>query len=718
MKILLKTLLLGVLATPIGVSAAVYAINTKESTSLSSTISHDGDEYVMKQGDYTFTLNADDLKFKITKGDKTWTSSDVKEDDEKITGYRAAFYESPLTIYSYDTNGGENYFSIFDEDHEGSTIKRVTIDGNKLIANISTYDGKRKNPTLKVSLNIYYELIDDGLSLSVDDIEVDEESVNTISKLLIYPGFGMTYQQHDGYFLIPDGSGALIDLSKQTHAQSTMSSMIYGKDIGIAPNSETYYAADHLSMPMFSMYDNEKAMLATVEGGQEYSEFNCKAAGTIDDYNAMYFRFVYKELTYKYLGISEENRRIVPQEFANEFTPKVHYHLYDEKLDYSGIAHKYRQYLINNNLLNDEQYGDNNLRLEFLMADSKKALFGKELVKMTSTRFIKDKVEELSSSLENDLTVSLRGYTRGGFENSYPHMFPVEGATGNYGDLGEYLSTKNIQFNFNVDLVRSFERDGVADNLPQKSMNSRDWVNGTNIWFYRVTPNKTGELLNKYEPYIDKYSATGFDFTSIGNELFSTYYDDAVSRSGAIAKYQEIMSNYHHLSNMRKPNIYMFKYFSNYLDAPTSNSGYTIETESIPFLQMVLSGYKSFYSPALNLNYLGDKQLLQLVDYNVNPSFLLTEEETMDLIDSPASSYIYSSKYTAWEKDIIDAYNKVVKVLKQVEGSKFISREEISKNVYKNNYDNGVTIIINYSATPYIYGDKEVPAVSSEVFSV
>ena len=133
---------------------------------------------------------------------------------------------------------------------------------------------------------------------------------------------------------------------------------------------------------------------------------------------------------------------------------------------------------------------------------------------------------------------------------------------------------------------------------------------------------------------------------------------------------------------------------------------------------MVLSGYKSFYSSPINLNFLGEKQLLQLVDYNICPSYLLTEKETTDLIDSPSSSYIYSSVYDVWEEDIINSYHKVIDVLKQVEGSCFIKREAISKQVFKNTYENGKCIVINYSSNPVTVDGREVQAMSSEVYSV
>ena len=528
----------------------------------------------------------------------------------------------------------------------------------------------------------------------------------------------MSHKLHDGYVLIPDGSGAIIDLSKESYATRMLTLTTYGNDIGISTKNRTYTSPEQLSLPMYASVDNDKSMIVTVEEGQEYSELNSKVAGMLDQFNATYFRFIFKDLTYQYLGLSESNRKPIPQTTMNDFLPCIHYHLYDEKLEYYDVAKKYQKYLLDNALLTNKQEGSGKLRLEFLMGESKKALFGQEYVKMTSPSFIKEKVDTLSSQF-NNISVSLRGYGASGFYNSYPNTFTGIN-TNEYKSLGSHLKSKGISLNYNVDVVRNFEDNSSknAMNMSEKLISSSDYVNGTGTTFYRLNPSESASLVASYDKKVASLNATGLDFTSIGYDLFSTYFREENTRTTSITKYQKALSEVEHERNIRKPNLYVYPYFENYLDAPTESSNFMIETESVPFLSMVLSGYKSFYSSPLNLNYLGDKQLLQLVDYNIYPSYLLTEEDTMNLIDSPTSSYIYSSIYDSWESNLTSTYHTVVDVLSQVSNACFVKREQLSKQVYMNAYDNGKVIVVNYSNSDYSYNGNNVPALSSGVFNV
>ncbi len=725
MKFTSKLLVFLSLAALTGGSIAAYTFTRKLKGAPGDVIiDSDEETYEMRNDNYTFTLTKSNLKFVITKGTQSWNSGALDPEDTETITARERLLTNPVEVYMLinNANTSETSFSIYNKNVCETSIRILNME-DYLSAHLNVVVGKRSEPDLNASFDINYYLMEDGLKISVTGVH-EEKAKYTLSKLGIYPGFGMSYQNNNSKYLIPEGSGAIIDLSIPTKASSQLILPMYDRDIGVNTSARSSYTSDKLSIPMFANYSNEKTMIATVESGSEYSDLNIKVNGMVDKYNSIYYRFTYKEImTYEIPSMNIDNPIVnkTPQSTPNDCTPTIYYHLYDEGMEYYDIATKYQEYLISRNMMGD-RYSSSNMRLEFLMAENKKAFFGKETIVMTSADFIRGRVEEDLVDFGSNLSISVRGYTKGGYGNSYPYSFPIEEKTGkssSYASLGLFLQERNIDLNFTVDVVSSYQdekNNHNALNITQNPISSKDYINNTNMTVYRVNPSESASLVRGYESNLDAYYAAGFNFSSIGNELFSTYHRESNTRTTSMEKYVEALKSFSHIRNVRKPSYYVFPYFENYLDAPTSNGGYLVETSSIPFIQMVFSGYKSFYSSPINLNYLGDKQLVEMIDYNVYPSYLLTEADTMNLIDSPSSSYIFSSQYSNWIDNIKHTYNKVINVLKEVKGAKFIKRETLAPGVYKNTYDNGKTIIVNYTNNDYEYNSHTVASLSGEVF--
>ena len=126
MKFLTKLIITIVGLTSVSVPIAMGGTYKLESNQNSETIDEETNEvYTVTKGDTTLKVNKDTLYFEVTKGNSTWNSGKVLENDEDITNSRRAFIESPLTVYFLTSNGGESNFSIFDSRHEDTT--RVTF---------------------------------------------------------------------------------------------------------------------------------------------------------------------------------------------------------------------------------------------------------------------------------------------------------------------------------------------------------------------------------------------------------------------------------------------------------------------------------------------------------------------------------------------------------------------------------------------------------------
>ena len=147
---------------------------------------------------------------------------------------------------------------------------------------------------------------------------------------------------------------------------------------------------------------------------------------------------------------------------------------------------------------------------------------------------------------------------------------------------------------------------------------------------------------------------------------------------------------------LQTPNVYTWSYLNQFLETPMSSSGYTYESVSVPFLQIVLKGHIAYYTPYLNFSADRQEAIVQAVDYGAYPSFLITQEAPI-LLRETASADIYTSQFSNWQEAIYDTYVIMNQVKIMTENQEIMSRKEIEPNVFQVTYENDVTIISNYN---------------------
>ena len=72
---------------------------------------------------------------------------------------------------------------------------------------------------------------------------------------------------------------------------------------------------------------------------------------------------------------------------------------------------------------------------------------------------------------------------------------------------------------------------------------------------------------------------------------------------------------------MYKPNQYFWAQTDQFLSAPAVSSQLLYESDTVPFLQIVLSGCVEVFAEPLNMTSYSREKLLRLVEYGMAPSF-------------------------------------------------------------------------------------------------
>jgi hypothetical protein len=151
---------------------------------------------------------------------------------------------------------------------------------------------------------------------------------------------------------------------------------------------------------------------------------------------------------------------------------------------------------------------------------------------------------------------------------------------------------------------------------------------------------------------------------------------------------------------MYVPNQLVWPYVDSFLDFPLVSGQYLYETDTVPFLPIILKGSMTLYSPPLNTGFFGRDRLLRMVEYGVNPSFVVTAAESIALAGT-ASGDFHSTCFNDWRDYILEAYRYVQTALDAVAGLRIIAHTAVDLGRVQVTYENGVIILINYTADPW-----------------
>ncbi|PKK97059.1 MAG: hypothetical protein CVV58_03160, partial [Tenericutes bacterium HGW-Tenericutes-3] len=206
---------------------------------------------------------------------------------------------------------------------------------------------------------------------------------------------------------------------------------------------------------------------------------------------------------------------------------------------------------------------------------------------------------------------------------------------------------------------------------------------------------------------------SGLSMTAVGSLLYSYYDGSNYSRTDSKAYYQALAGLYDSLT-LSRPNVYMYEYIDGYMDLPITNSQYDYYTDLVPIIPIILKGSVSYYTPYLNFNALAEDRYLTMVDFGVNPSYILTQKPTYEMRYTQASVY-YTTELAEYEAQIIESYHFINDALKYVVNASIEDREVLETGLVLVTYDNGIKIYINYNYTTQIVGTTPIPPRSYKV---
>ncbi|WP_448375832.1 DUF5696 domain-containing protein [Fervidobacterium sp.] len=600
---------------------------------------------------------------------------------------------------------------------------------------------------LQIQFSVSISLINDRIIFSLPQNTIKESGKYTIASVIFSPFLGSTISdQTYGYAFVPDGPGALIRFSKPAHYLNWFEKRVYGKDYAIEnlvsvndlrANRPNDFLREEptVLMPVFGIVHGVKqnALFGVITSGREYSAIISYPSGILSQYNWTSAKFIYRQ---KYLQPTTRSGAgiQVAQKNKNKFEAMLEItFLTGNNADYVGMAKYYREHFgqkLFSKRTETRTSNDIPLFINVLASDIEKMIIGHRVIPITHTNKMKEIVNILEESGVKNIVLLIEGWQKGGLNGNKISKFGLERKSGSLEEFVIYIkdlsakSGKKISVYFVDNVTKVTEKQinlktEVGTNLSQSIIfEERD---NKELWLYRSFYTKI-DLAAKYL----SLRANGLFKQGIENVAFKEFasklYGDLkrgseIYRNDALKIVQNTLKDISTNAEgiiLFEPNDYAWQYATTFGSIPMNSSQYLFETDTVPFLQIVLSGSIEYFTPYMNNGFFSKFDVLKSIEYGAYPSFVISGLDNSSLKDTRLWDYP-STMFDDWKDKIIEIYKVINSALRYVKGAKITDRVVLKPGLVKVSYNNGYSIVVNYTKSLETIGNITVQPESFRV---
>lgn len=643
----------------------------------------------------------------------------------------------------------------------------------------STFNVEIADKTSTYKACVEYKLTDAGLTatLLTNSIYESDSYTYPVYKIDLLPYFtseicdkefdGDKYATSGG-MIIPDGAGAFVSLNNGKVDYSQYSKKVYTTDLAFGSETKKTEQQDIL-LPMYAIYSdriwntahdkmvaNGYSILARIAKGAAQGYITANISKYSDSYNKIYFSMSLRESQGVTIGTGYYAKEITKfTEFYCGTDFVVDYNINnvtDEtgNFTYSSVAKQYQEMLLKDGILSKEDADttdDTVVNVELLgiynYTDNFAGIVYNGHDTLTTLSQAVDIMKDMKSWGATNINLMYLGWRKAGLVNeSFKNMkFGSKlGSKKDYNAFIDYTQQENI----NVYPVTSFlEINKYQDSFGKNRYSTRDVSSeytkkypydlAGNIYdkkkdpIYTLSPkffDKFADLLStrfkKANPELDSMA-----FEKLGGKIVGDYkkhgqyfrYDSVLEQISALEIMQD--NGIENIS-LTAPYEFAIKYAQNITELPYTSTLHEVFDYTIPFYQMVVSGYKDYSGLIINAN--DEKSvtahLMDIFETGSNVEFTFSYDNSSKLIQTDYNYYYYT-QYSQWEAEV----KEVLSVLNGCQLHKYVllshEQYEGKDNVYVVTYANKAEMLQNGTTTDTFkvflnYSDKEIAGVATK----
>lgn len=576
-------------------------------------------------------------------------------------------------------------------------------------------------PAAGLKIPVKYTLDGDHLNAHIDTKEIDEtkkddENSIFLLEIAVLPNIMTESSTQNGYYIIPDGSGAVINFNNGRTNAREYSASVYGDDItAVSVNKPA--VTEQIYLPVYAaVEDGGDGLLAVIHKGDSNAQLNANVSGmSKSSYNTCNSRFIVRSTDTYYMN----NEPLTVFEKGDINTPELElkfYPLSEKDLSFADMAAAYRKYLTGEQGIKSVT---NKMPLVIGIYGGvlkKEPVLGIPVTRKKCVTSFKQAMEItnlLSEKGTENIILSYDNLTDDGIENKVdtkakPSL--VLGSKKDFENMTKNFNENNISF-YPVLNNKTFRSGNgyfsFSDTALRTSGQYSKQISYSLAYGTQDGMKKPQSLLSPaafediFSDIAENYSKAGFDGICLGDMtsvLYGSYSKNTLSRNDAMQYIKNgLAENRSSIGSVLADtaNAYAVGSVDFISGVPLSSSGFDIFDEDIPFYQLVMHGLIPYSTISVNGSADAEQTILMAAATGSSIYFDMVYEEISELKDTEYDIYFYAD-YHYWIDTAAGGYRFLRDVLSEV-NDEFITDYTSDENTAHAVYGYGTDVKVDFN---------------------
>ncbi len=678
-------------------------------------------------------------------GSITYSNPINADEDEKANKNNKNYLKSQMMVYYYNADIKSGTLDTYTQCVQKNQLAVESVEnGIRFLYTVGSTTAKGEAIPIYFEIPLEYRLDGDSLTVSIPVKGIKENGGNLYRiQLLRYMGAG--HKSENGYMVVPNGSGSIINFNNGKLTANTYTQYIYEMD-PMTANYTTTENLDGARLPIFGICRDNRSLLVEVEDGATTAMVSAEISGKYNDYNYAYPTFIFRNVdNLRNFGDSSQDVFVLEDKMYDINATVRYTFLNEDYTGYDGLANYYREKLIaEGTLVPQADGGDIPFYYDVIGGVKENSHFlGIQRLNtfaMSTFADAKAMAEEFAADGITNQVLNLQGWFNEGYYHDAPHDIRLVKDMGSKSELEELNETltqlggtmygdvefqrvtyADTGFNWSAEGSRYYGAGYVASFglINPTTLRNTSGLGYAEPQYDLLSPKFLPRYVEKFVKKMEKYDISGLSLRDLGCYLTSDKKrTEVINREEAL---QIVLAQLDLLETTGKKlmlndaNAYSFGYTQDIINVPMSDNSYPIIDKNIPLYQMILHGCINYSTELLNFDDSEDMTLtvLQMIETGSSPHYVFTQEPSSRMKNTGMNQF-YATTYDTWKSEAVEIYNRVNEALSHVSGAEMIGHE-ISGEVRKITYSNGVTIYINYNDETESMDGKSIPAMSYEM---